>query len=595
MSHILRSVGAVTLTVALCLGMSAGPASGDQPPPSPTAIATEPSTTDQTATPVPATTTVEPTTSATPDQSATPVPATSGPAPTSETPAGTASPSQAPATDSTPATPPENMPDLKLTVWFDKPAYFSYEQITAHAKVTNVGTAAMDEVVVRSTGNLSNQLWAPMDWSGVRIEPGQTVEGSTTGNIWAAEDVLTLVVTAGTLGNAQDANPADNTVTVTVPITLVYGSYRGTVYGDRNGDHTMDPGEQLSGVRVQIMRSDLYLVQVTTTNAAGRFEFPRLLAGAYSVWLAADGWHLPSSEVEVDGVDDPDVLVRAVATVTDTLSVSAAFTESSYRVNDVAHMHVTLTNRGTVGLVDLTASWIVSDWTATIDAGELAGSGLTLAPGETRTVDMTVTITKTSAAWGYLYVLCTIGAPPDINGWVRAAATARVPGGVVPSVSGRLQLFRHKPQLGPPTGDPLPDVKVYLRNQVTGAVVARAVTDVGGAFTFYDLPADLYDVGVVGPWQFVYTSTDFSALGDGYGNSWGEHLLTVIPGPYQPDPDAQPTPAQPTPVPPATTVEPAETAAGLASTGANVTWLALGAMMALIVGAGLVVATSRNR
>ncbi|UOZ05679.1 hypothetical protein [Amycolatopsis sp. WQ 127309] len=40
-------------------------------------------------------------------------------------------------------------------------------------------------------------------------------------------------------------------------------------------------------------------------------------------------------------------------------------------------------------------------------------------------------------------------------------------------------------------------MKVYLRNHVTGAVVARAVTGSGGGFTFRDVPADLYDFGIV--------------------------------------------------------------------------------------------------
>ncbi|NUT52306.1 MAG: carboxypeptidase regulatory-like domain-containing protein [Saccharothrix sp.] len=56
---------------------------------------------------------------------------------------------------------------------------------------------------------------------------------------------------------------------------------------------------------------------------------------------------------------------------------------------------------------------------------------------------------------------------------------------------------------GCPTGPPVPNVKVYLTDQFTGAVIARARTDASGRFEFSDVPAGAHKVGVVGSWWLV--------------------------------------------------------------------------------------------
>jgi hypothetical protein len=490
------------------------------------------------------------------------------------------------------------MADLRLSVWFDKTAYVAHEQITAHARITNVGTAPAAEARVDSTGNLSNAYWTPLP----PIEPGQAVESSVTGLVTTESGPLVLTITVQLLGDAQDANPADNTVTASVPITYVRGSYRGTVYGDRNGNRVMDPGEALPGILVAISGGNPIVQRSAVTDAGGHFAFTDLPAGAYSPWVSSTEWYLPTTGFEVTGSADPDVLIRGTPMVSLWLSASAAFTRGSYRVNDLAHLSMTLTNRGTALVAGVTADCRAYP-TGQVNAGELTegGPGVAVPAGATRRVELTVRITTEAAAEGSLRVWCSVGAPPHLNGTANAVrATARIPGGLAPKVVGYLGLFRYKPQLGSPVSTPLPGVKVYLRDQVTGRVVTRAVTDAEGNFAFYRVPADIYDVGVVGPWRLVYTDPEF-VVRDGENGldpyPYNQHRLYVVPGPDQADPDSAP-PSGSRPAPAGTVVaKPRPVAAppgGLATTGIGVTWLALGGLLTVVIGAGLVLGTRRR-
>ncbi|MFI9811859.1 LPXTG cell wall anchor domain-containing protein [Saccharothrix variisporea] len=473
--------------------------------------------------------------------------------------------------------PPADVPDLRLSVWFDRAGYFGWEDITVHARVTNAGTAAVQQVAVTSTGNLTDHTWRP---SGIPLDPGQSVEVAAQGRITTTEDHLHLVVTVGGLDGEPDANPADNTVLASVPVSFPRGSYRGTVYGDRDGDDALDPGEALAGVPVEVTGGyPEEVVRAATTDATGRFAFTDLPGGGYSIRFGTPEWHFEQPAVVVDGVDDPDVLVRGLPVVDwSALAVTSEFTAPSYRVDDVARMRVTLTNNGPAQMAGVTATCSASA-DGEVERGEL-GTGVLLPARTTKSVELSARITRDSAAQGHLRVRCSLGAPPYGNGDVTTTATARVPGGVAPKVVGRVTKVGFQPQSGPPSGEPLVGAKVWLRDQVTGRVFARAVTEADGRFTFLDVPAGLHDFGVVGPWRFVYSGPELVARDGENGPVPYQHLYFVVPGPDQPDPDP---PSGGDPAPPREHPEEPP----LAATGAGTTWLTFTGLLALTAGTAL--------
>jgi hypothetical protein len=534
MARLFRSAGAVVLAVVLALGTSVGPARGGQTP------------SDEVPTTTPPAESAEPT-----------APVTS--------------------TEAPPGVSVEESVDLRITVVFDKAAYVAHETITARATVVNVGTATAEGVVVGSTGTLSNDNWAPLRPPGVRLAAGESAVGVVDGLATRPEDGE-VRLTVEVRSDSPDADPADNSTTVVVPVSITYGDYVGVVHVDHDSDAVVDPGEALGDVPVTIEGGAPATRRETRTAADGRFAFRDLPTGWYHVEVHAgeQWWFGRVGPVLVDEVTDPETALRGARRVpAGSLSVSASLDKASYAVGEKAKLSLVVANSGPVALNGVTA-----DGSATglpfgfLDFGVLApgGPGATLPPHSSRTFEVVFPVLDEAFAVGYVDVAVRVGAPPDFNGLVHAGARAKVPGGVARMALG---LLLHDPRSEPASQvllpvDRVPGVKVYLRDRATGAVVARAVSDPDGYFRFHDVPADEYEFGVVGPWKAgVLFAVRHGENGDPV------HVIRLSRGPVQPDPDAVPAPGAPV-------------AGGLADTGVEVAWLALSGLLALAMGAGLV-------
>ncbi|MFI9811263.1 SdrD B-like domain-containing protein [Saccharothrix variisporea] len=568
--------------IALWVGVVATPAWAAGPPP-----AGETTTTATT----PTATTDEPTTTATTTATAAPTTVTDEP---TGTPAG--EPTSTTVTGQPTAEEPTHptgsgVPfDLRVTAAFERPAYRADEDITVRATVTNNGTGVAEGVQVSARGDFSSDYWPEFGYQGVRLDAGASASGTLVGRVTTVADSLSLVVSTRASGG-EDANPADDAVTITVPITVVRGGMTGRVYRDTDLDGVSDPGEDASGVEVTAAGGSPFREYRTTTTSQGRFSFEDLPLGAYSVRTQPDDdWFYPYTQVDVGEAASPELVVRGIQWLERVVAASVSFDRQTYRPGETAVLTISLTNSGATRS-GIAASWSTEGGTPHLDLGELRDwrPGATLPTGETRVFTVPVPIDGGMADTGYLRVHLTFSSPLLFSGSFSRSAVLRVPGARAPRVVGLLAKQRGA-QGGPLIGDPVPNTVVYLRDQVGGAVLVRATTDAAGRFEFTDVPVGLHDFGVVGPWRLL-TGREFAVRASDTPDLV-RHVVLVAPGPDQPDP-GQPGPVPPAPEPPATGPRPGEPDA-LAATGADVLWSLVAGLLTLAAGAGAVFAARRR-
>jgi hypothetical protein len=87
-----------------------------------------------------------------------------------------------------------------------------------------------------------------------------------------------------------------------------------TVYLDRNGNGSPDPGEGLGGVTVSLTATNGFVLKPTVTDPNGDFTFGGLLAGTYAVVVAQNT--LPGTSGQLTNTQDPDGGTPSQATVT---------------------------------------------------------------------------------------------------------------------------------------------------------------------------------------------------------------------------------------------------------------------------------------
>ncbi|MDS0134750.1 MULTISPECIES: hypothetical protein [unclassified Amycolatopsis] len=610
MKRMSQVAAAAVLTVAMSLGVSAGPvfaaeteapastapATSSASPSTPETPTTRPSPTSRPApTTEPAPTTKPSPTSVKPSKTAVKDPPSSKPAPPSASSATPVSTTSA----STPPAAAEEQPDLRLTAVFDKPSYRQNDPVWVRVSVVNVGTGTATSVRLTDSGTLVAHTWNGFTGVYVVLAPGQAAEGSTWANIADfTENVVRLQVEVTSA--ESDADPADNSVTITAPLTVVRGGFSGIVYGDYNRNHVLDPGEVLPGLRIQAWGQGAGWSAETVTDSRGRFAFHDLLAGTWHVYPSSPDWTFTSPAVEVTGDSEPEVVLRGEYDITGWLTGTARLSAATYAGGDTARMIVTVANSGRGPVPGLTAYCWTNDYAQPIGLGELdpAGPGATVQPASSRTFEITIPVRQEAVIAGYLEVHCRVQ-PPGSYAGVEVSATARVPGARALKSVG----YVVTPVYGCgcyPQYDRVPGVKVYLRNQVTGAIVARAVSDAEGTVVFFDLPADRYDVGIVGPWRGQWGRTPMWLARGGDDGSYYRNWVVVIPGPNQPDPDAVPpsgkagVPARPARPAPARQVVAGSETGRLASTGVDVGWLALGGLLTFVAGASLVFGSRRR-
>ncbi|MFD0205490.1 MULTISPECIES: hypothetical protein [Saccharothrix] len=480
--------------------------------------------------------------------------------------------------------PPRLAPNVKVTASFGKPSYDINEQVTATVKVVNAGTArTFARFVPESSADgfhYDHDQWGDLrPWLGAYLEPGDERTVTLVGDVaFVREGVAWL---KGRIEATDEADPADNVLGLSVPVTHRTGDVVAVVYGDRDLDGVFDQGEALPGVDITFEGGRPRKWVAGETGADGTYRLDDAPAGTYVVITTDEhtGWvSQGQSELVVTGDQETTAYFRMERPLSDRLHATLAFDRDTYGVGDPVDITITLANSGDAPILARafcgSAELPAPDYGAAWGPFAPDGSGVVVAPGGTRAFTVRETVPGWAGDYGLFGAWCDFG-PEHANGLAHGSDLARVPGAVW-TVSGRA-LNGTGPE---PRG--IPGVKLVLLDFITGQPVARTVTGADGGFTFTDLPVGYYTPVLVGPWKF--------------NTNWGPYAYFKVvrggadvvdihfdPGPEVPDPDVPPT-GEPIPGQPAAGGGPS--GGGLADTGASVLWLSLLGLLAVALGAG---------
>lgn len=449
--------------------------------------------------------------------------------------------------------------------------------------------------------------WGPLtSGRGLDLDPGATYEITVVGKVRDFEQTSATVrgVLFDGAGWGASAEFGAEAKVVKAP-----GHATGLVFGDKNGNGVYDRGEELAGASITLryVHANGGGTYTATTDKNGKFSIDLPAADYYIGGSVVQGWLIPWETVHIG--PETNLLVRGAPPLNGALRASIAFTQDSYKAGDLAHVTVTLSNSGPIPLTGIVAACdrFGASWELTGRGpgwGELGGTGgVTIAPGETRTFDVTETVPEAAINRGLVEVACDFGySEVDIEHHAQAVAKAAVPGAKA-AVVGDVAYFPEGYGPGKPKQG-IAGVKVVLVSDQACPVVGEQITDEKGHFEFHGLaPGPDYRLYALPPqgWRIKYDNpTPIQVFGPedrpatvGMEAEPGDAPLPEVP--------ANPATCTASATPTSTTGAAGGSgggesgASGLASTGVDALGIGALALAALALGGGLLLGSRRRR
>ncbi|WP_372671259.1 hypothetical protein [Amycolatopsis kentuckyensis] len=540
-----------------------------------------------------------------------PTPASAAPV-TPEAPSSSAAPTSGPPSSGAPESKPPvkqaapvQRAEVEISVALDKTTYQTDEDVHFTFKVTNTGSTTakglwVSQHIIEPTDLVVpyDPGWGPLKTSdpGLDLEPGKSFELHGTGKVREVDQTTTVL--RGVVFDATHFGVGE--FSAEAKVVPAPGHAEGFVYGDKNGNGKREAGEELAGAKLTLRYVNGSATHTATSGPDGKIVFDVPGAEYFIGGEVVDGWLIPFRVVRIGA--DTHLEVRGAPPLNGALKASMAFAKDSYQVGEPAHVTVTLSNSGPIPLTGITAacnrigdSYMLSGrgkgW------GDLAGDGVTIAPGATRTFDVTEAVPAAAFNRGIVVAACDFGYDEvDIENHAQARAQAAVPGAKA-IVEGNVGVYDDQGQVK----QGLAGVKVVLVSDQHCPVTGERTTDAKGHFEFRDVaPGPDYQLFFVPPkgWKIQYNPVTIDV--------WGppeNHRVWRIDA----EQGAAPAPAVPTnpadctaPTPTSTTGAAGgsgggESGSGLASTGVDALGLGALALLALALGGGLVLGARRRR
>lgn len=428
---------------------------------------------------------------------------------------------------------------LELSASLDKTRYDSGDLITITLTVTNSGAEEIGPLTDHRSYNLEIVDWGELRAlsEGIRLGPGETFRASFSGYL---REIMggTFGYDIGVVGPpSADGHSVVRSVHLNAPVAMTTGTYAGRIYADRDSDGAYGPGEELPGVRITLTGGVPESAYHLTTGADGRFSVSGIPTGRYRTSFGtSQGWYVTSAVRHVrvgSGVGEP-VLLRAVRPLAERLDVSLRFSQARYELGEPARLRVTLANTGRSTLRGLTV-WCARKG----DSNELTGTGpgwgvlgagtggLTLGPGEHRTVEVSEPMPAGGPDYGYVIAGCDVistemgivEGPGDFD-------TVNV-AGIEGAIEGRFMR---------PGADParvtqhIAGVRYELVNPSDGTVAARGTSGADGGFDVSGVLARGYILKLLDGWRFEFNDAGTSAV-SAQRESPGRAYYTLVGGP----------------------------------------------------------------
>ncbi|SMD25022.1 Carboxypeptidase regulatory-like domain-containing protein [Kibdelosporangium aridum] len=193
---------------------------------------------------------------------------------------------------------------------FGKYEYAAGDTATVTYVLVNTGSVDAFKVVINAGG--SGEPWELdiTDWGGVgpsdegiTIPAGGTVHVKLRGTVTASSANVGRVTIAYGFGGANgDADESNNIGSSQASVPGATGILTGQATHDRNGDHRVDPGEGVAGVRITVVgHFDIDRTATTFTDSDGKFLITDLPVGRYEVRVRTPDayWHDPVTYADV--------------------------------------------------------------------------------------------------------------------------------------------------------------------------------------------------------------------------------------------------------------------------------------------------------
>jgi hypothetical protein len=490
--------------------------------------------------------------------------------------------------------------DLRGTVKFEKDRYESHETVRMWLTITNIGGQTAEHARLEhriQSLDVPDEQWGDFRayGPGIRIPAGESRTFEVTGkirDIWNGK-----LVVSRWLDFLGRSNPHNSSFGGEVEVVQTRGDITGVVYTDRNGNGQQDVGEAAANVVVQANGGAPYEYLKTTTDVFGRFSFKEVPSGAYSIeYTLADGWI-----VHVEGDNSPSwvepgaavkLTARAERPYRETLRSSVVLDKTTYAIGDIAKITVKLTNTGNREISGIQAGCNRigdanhlggSDEDPMTGWGDLSfwGKGVTVSPGETKTLVVTEKVPSAARNKRRVVIACDFEPNPSYNtDGPYGFDWANVPGG-----SGGLEgpLFHDRNGNGKvDAGEAIANTTIaLLTDKEDGLVVAETVSDAQGNVRFEKLPPGDFWAWVDGPWKF---EGEYGGHVQIFGDVVAGYSFPVVPGPAPGPKPGTEDPDQDDDTDAGIDDDTGGTGGALAKTGASV--LGLGVVAALLIAFG---------